>query len=210
VITHAQVLVENTWSTWTSVHNTDYNNSTGTGYLTLDTTSDPGATYQISNPGKLYGGFYTDFYYNGVTTSSNSIESTIYSSDVSAITLSVIAGGKLFPDHDDEISLAYPVFTINSVTYAFSVPTSKELAPKIPGQEGYDIFNFTFTLDTNALNLEAGDLISINWDFSAHTAQTYVSLIQTQAAAVPEPATWAGIVGGLTLAGAMIVRRRRC
>ncbi|EIP97030.1 PEP-CTERM putative exosortase interaction domain-containing protein [Opitutaceae bacterium TAV1] len=149
--------------------------------------------YSVGYPSELDGLLYTFF-----ATPTFTISTSTVLDDVSTISVAIFSSAAPL-----DVSLNFNSDNTDLINYTLTT----EAGGHILG-EGTSFAtsgtNYIYTWDVSGLG--GGDDISISWGFGQHAAFDTIVLTQS---AVPEPSTYAAIVGTAMLAGVLILRRRK-
>lgn len=191
----AEVLFEDTWSTWTTAYQTAY--AGGNGSLIADGSSTGGTTLGIS--GGFAGGvtgteLYTQFAFPTFTFTNNGNWS-----DVNQLILTITYGGNSNAAANASLALNGDAAQV--------IPADFYTRPGAVPAEDTDAFTNTYIWDITP-DTDVSSLVISFTTIVPHTAISNITLTGV-GAAVPEPSTYALILGGVVLGGVAIVRRRR-
>ncbi len=150
------------------------------------------------------GGLYDGFFYSFFSTPTLTLSTDNVLAGMDTLTLSISLGGQTSID-DVAITLNY-----NPGNPALA-PDTRATGPSVIASSpigDMELTTYTYTWLVGARGPSEG--LSLSWNIGVHTAISQIELTQSAASsAVPEPATYAAIVGGLVLAGVILARRRK-
>ena len=153
-----------------------------------------------------YGGIYT-FFSSSITLT---VQTSTVLSGVDTVTFSALIGGgsnATFVPSLNQSSLLLDFNADNTAVAASSYSVSVDPITVSTPIGDQDLHLYTWTWDVGSL----GDSVAFAFDISTtndpHVWLQDLSLTQATAAAVPEPATYAAIFGGLVLVGVVLRRR---
>lgn len=190
---HAHAALVDQWTAgggaWTASAQSGFVSGTG-GVLAADPGSASNATLSIANA--TSGGIYTAYYYTLFSTPTFTLTSGNVLADIATLSVTIHAAGTF-------ASAPSLIFNGNALT----ADVDSFDGGTIGGSFAATTYVYTwevgsFTDETNAF--------SIGWTFPVHTAID--SIVLTQAAAVPEPSTYAAFAGAGVLLIAFLRRRR--